>query len=84
MSRHDWRAILRDWLADKPSGFVFKSTTVFRWAAGAVQLSPADRKRIGAHQREAWRVQLSSALSDLHRSGELVHPGINRSAWQVR
>lgn len=79
--RHDWVAILRDWLSSKPSGFVFKSRDVFLWAASAVPLSRDDRRRIG--QREAWRIQLSSALSDLHRSGELIHPSYSSYAWMI-
>lgn len=78
-----WRQILRDWIRSQPSGTVIKSRALFAWAAQSVTLTRADLRKLGPYQRQAWRVALSSALSDLHRSGELVHPGINRHAWMV-
>lgn len=81
--RTTWRQILRDWIKAQPSGTVIKSRALFAWAGQAVTLTGGDLRRLGPYQRQAWRVALSSALSDLHRSGELVHPGINRHAWMV-
>jgi len=81
--RTAWRQILRDWIKAQPSGTVIKSRALFTWAAEQVTLTRADLCKLGPYQRQAWRVALSSALSDLHRSGELVHPGINRHAWMV-
>lgn len=78
-----WRQILRDWIRSQPSGTVIKSRDLFAWAEQAVKLTREDLRKLGPYQRQAWRVALSSALTDLHRSGELVHPGINRHAWMV-
>lgn len=81
--RTAWRRIIRDWIRSQPSGTVIKSRALFIWAAQAVTLTRGDLRKLRPYQRQAWRVALSSALSDLHNSGELVHPGINRSAWMV-
>lgn len=78
-----WRQILRDWIRSQPSGTVIKSRALFTWAEQSVKLTKEDLRKLGPYQRQAWRVALSSALTDLHRSGELVHPGINRHAWMV-
>lgn len=83
MKRHDWREILRGWLRTMPSGTIFKSRHVFDWAARSVEFTAADLKPIGANRRAAWRRELSSALSDLHRSGELIHPGHSPHAWLI-
>ena len=81
--RAAWRRILRDWIRRQPSGTVIKSRALFTWAAQQVTLTRADLRKLGPYQRQAWRVALSSALSDLYRSGELIHPGINSHAWMV-
>ena len=82
-TRTTWREVLRDWIRSQPRGTVITSRALFTWAEQAVKLTREDRRRLGPYQRQAWRVALSSALADLHRSGELVHPGINRHAWMV-
>jgi hypothetical protein len=81
--RATFREILRSWIRSQPSGTVIKSRALFAWAAQAVTLTRADLRKLGPYQRQAWRVALSSALSDLRDTGELVHPGINRHAWMV-
>lgn len=81
--RTTWREILRRWIQSQPSGTVIKSRALFDWAAEQVTLTKADMHLVGTYRRRAWRIALSSALTDLHRSGELTHPGINRHAWMV-
>lgn len=81
--RTTWRQILRDWIRAQPSGTVIKSRALFAWAAQQVTLTRSDLRKLGPYQRQAWRVALSSALTDLHRSGELQHPGIARQVWRV-
>lgn len=81
--RTAWREILRGWIRSQPPGTVIKSTALFAWAEQTVTLTRADRAIVGTYKRQAWRIALSSALTDLHRSGELFHPGINRHAWMV-
>jgi len=82
-TRADWRAILRRWLNDKPSGFVFRSSVVYTWAQANIRLNPAD---IAIHHRSGramWRFHLSNAISDLHHAGDLIHPGCSHLAWMV-
>lgn len=81
--RSTWRQILRDWIRSQPSGTIIKSRALFDWAAEQVIFTRSDLRKLGPYQRQAWRIALSSALTDLHRSGELRHPGINRHAWMV-
>lgn len=82
-SRAAWRDIVRRWIKGKPSGYVFRSSDFYRWVELASFLTPADTK---AHQRlgrPMWRVNLSRALSDLHKLGEIIHPGFSNLAWMV-
>lgn len=82
--RASWRTILRAWLRNKASGHLFHSRDVFRWAAsGAIPLLPGDMEPISRDGRPRWRHTLSGAMTDLHRAGELQHPGIARQVWRV-
>ena len=82
-TRADWRAILRRWLSDKPSGYVFRSADVYRWAKTASFLTHADLETHHRSGRPMWRVNLSNAISDLHHAGDLIHPGCSHLAWMV-
>lgn len=83
--RNRWREILRAWLKGRPSGHLFHSRDVYRWAeSGAVPLLPDDlRPYCRGSSRPLWRHTLSCALKDLHRAGDLQHPGIAAQVWRV-
>ena len=82
-STSDWRDILRQWLATMPSGRVFKSSEVFRWAEQSIPVAPCELRPINKSGRPLWRSRLSVALRDLYATGELQHPGIASHTWSV-
>lgn len=79
-----WKLILRRWVKGLPSGTIFRSKDVFSWVSGGgVELTLGDLKPVNSSGREVWRHRLSRALSQLHASRELSHPGISSQAWRV-
>lgn len=65
-----WRAIVRDFISTLPSGTVFRSRTLFDWAAGKIILDLDD---LMPPNRPRWRSNLSRALQALATEGVIVH-----------